>query len=1034
MQSEAKINDQPDVERAVPAEVAQWVERLDALYQDFPRRIQPEEWTMLFRESVCLDPAYAKDILYEGLFYLKTHPWVPQRVYGTLENQFHILDRQRELENVFPPAYLIQLSARILTPDLFPFSLFSTFEESASTYDSFLDKCSRLMDNWNRSQVDVVKNLLEGLQEEAVSHPVTVLFQQLLDWDPFFADVSHVVPDTDMETIAQDIYQVAVQYPHAEITAVLLAHLQEARGNLEKAASLYHTAGGFWSDLGMLRCMFKTGNYSAVEDAFRRSEVLYPGCRIFAQIRKSGYQMLLDSYLPETEDSPLSVPDALICAKAYLILNQPETGWKLLQEKGIADQEDPGEELLLFIGEYKMALQLSQKAVQIWEGLTTPEIQQKSPQVSARAFYHLANFNMTSGKIPSASWYNQQAGSLPGPDAFLIRLQAARLCYMNYLFEDALELCYALQRMHPASGEICLLKGRIYAAIGQKEKGFDFLEVYSSLTIFTEDSLLAYMDACMETGNLAQADIGLHSWLRQADPDWQTYYQAAYQLKKGRPEQAGDLLKKVIAKKELADEPDLAARTFADMALVCAKKSQYDLGVKYAQRAIQSAKDQRPYFVRMGDVLALFGEIEKADEAYQKAIHLDPRYVPAFYAKAILLIEQKNEPNQAAPLLEEACRIYPQHLKAHRYLGKIYAENKEWEKALIQYRHQSAIAGDFELLLYQGDILGRLGRFREALDMYEEACRQKKDNALAWCQRGQVLMTLGDMDMAISCFRIGMSYYPETSDIPECYYENLATTFARMKKYTRIYQICDEQIREKINPSGALFRKGFYYCLNKRFEDAIHLYREMLQQEPKAPEEIYNRIGQVYFNGLEDEKRAERAWKKAIKVSMDRKPALAESLFQASAPLVWAGKKSVIRRYKKILSVKGDDLRTNLSLGEALVRFNKKEAAEPYLKKAMDQILQEFPDHYFYNKNKTFMARAFMALGEEEKALQCLDEALAHPPCLCCPSEKCYEALYLKGLVLKRQNKGEEAAPLFQEARQLNPLDRRYREPDKEIT
>lgn len=76
--------------------VGLWMEQVRALYQDFARRIQPENWQNLLSQPVCHEPdtrAEAEDAL---LHFLMEHYHLPQAVWQALDAHYHFSDRAEE--------------------------------------------------------------------------------------------------------------------------------------------------------------------------------------------------------------------------------------------------------------------------------------------------------------------------------------------------------------------------------------------------------------------------------------------------------------------------------------------------------------------------------------------------------------------------------------------------------------------------------------------------------------------------------------------------------------------------------------------------------------------------------------------------------------------------------------------------------------------------------------------------------------------------------------------------------------------------
>jgi len=88
--------------------------------------------------------------------------------------------------------------------------------------------------------------------------------------------------------------------------------------------------------------------------------------------------------------------------------------------------------------------------------------------------------------------------------------------------------------------------------------------------------------------------------------------------------------------------------------------------------------------------------LSRAEQGHRRAIEVDPRFTPAMYALAILLVFESEKPLDARDLLEDYLEIERSDIKARFLLARVYVELGDDEGALGLYKEIGDIAGNEE--------------------------------------------------------------------------------------------------------------------------------------------------------------------------------------------------------------------------------------------------------------------------------------------------------------------------------------------------
>ena len=86
--------------------------------------------------------------------------------------------------------------------------------------------------------------------------------------------------------------------------------------------------------------------------------------------------------------------------------------------------------------------------------------------------------------------------------------------------------------------------------------------------------------------------------------------------------------------------------------------------------------------------------IEAAEAGYRRALHVDPRYTPAMYALAVILIFENQSPAEAADYLEEYLKIERSDISARFLLARAYLSGGRDGDALRLYDQIIRLSAD----------------------------------------------------------------------------------------------------------------------------------------------------------------------------------------------------------------------------------------------------------------------------------------------------------------------------------------------------
>ncbi len=174
--------------------------------------------------------------------------------------------------------------------------------------------------------------------------------------------------------------------------------------------------------------------------------------------------------------------------------------------------------------------------------------------------------------------------------------------------------------------------------------------------------------------------------------------------------------------------------------------------------------------------------------------------LPAFSASAFLergeTLFIQNQPKDAAPLLESALSDDPSNEKIYLYLGIIYQQLGDLDKAIDILKRGTAIATSYrDLMFYNiGNDMFSRKQYALAEQAYSEALGANKDLAEGYLNRANARMQLQSYDGAVDDYTVFLQLQPQDPQRPKI--EEVIRLLRQMKE-ARIKQQQDELARQK---------------------------------------------------------------------------------------------------------------------------------------------------------------------------------------------------------------------------------------------
>lgn len=139
------------------------------VYEDFSRRMKPQQWKELISQPVCQDLETQKEAGWALIGFLMDHIHLPHSCYKILDEAFGWMDASEELYAHFPEGFVRYLSDRIEEEDSFRYDKTPVREDF--DYDTFFENFFRLRTAIGEKDRGRVEKVMEELDTMGMEHP-----------------------------------------------------------------------------------------------------------------------------------------------------------------------------------------------------------------------------------------------------------------------------------------------------------------------------------------------------------------------------------------------------------------------------------------------------------------------------------------------------------------------------------------------------------------------------------------------------------------------------------------------------------------------------------------------------------------------------------------------------------------------------------------------------------------------------------------------------------------------------------------------
>ena len=467
--------------------------------------------------------------------------------------------------------------------------------------------------------------------------------------------------------------------------------------------------------------------------------------------------------------------------------------------------------------------------------LTPPSAAEQNSTVDPLYMRTQADYHYSVGEALSMEGQRQKAIEafkmtlLYDADSSAVRLRLAAEYLKAGMVTEAVEQAVEVTKKNANNLEAHMLLGGLYSTMKLYPKAIENYEIVLKLDKNNNEAPL-YLGAVYSEQKLHDKAIRyFESLAKKSDyPNVHLIYYYMGRVRLDQPEVKYQKAAEQAFKKSLEAKPGFADAAIALSALYSREKKEKES----TELLINFQKNQGPN-TRVAEILAQFYmEAGKYDEAYEQLEYLEGAddALNVKLKMALILIEKKIY-DKATVKLEEILREAPESDKVRFYLGAVYEETKQEEKAIVQYRKIPAGSRFYsDAVTHAAYLLKSNSKIDEGIKLLEKAIADKKSQPQVYSMYASLLEEKGELVKALSVMQNAVKTFPEEAQV-HFYYGTLQDKTGEKEEVV----ITMKKVLE-LNPNhiqGLNYLAYTWAEKGENMDEAEALARRALKLEPK---------------------------------------------------------------------------------------------------------------------------------------------------------------------------------------------------------
>lgn len=990
-----------------------WIDEVEKLYQDILCRNKAEYWQELLSDPVCEALDTSLEAREKLIVFLMDHIYLSHQIWKMIDEAFEITTDIQSLQDKFPTNFLNYMKYYVENDTFIDYDLFTCSAREGETLnaDGYIDGYMNVKRGIDNGEAEDALRLLDDLKAFHMYHP--------------YEDVERLrffIEKEQYEKGARIAEELLQKYPDCDYVCLHAAKIKWHLGEKELAYSL-------WQKLLEKDPQHYMAKYYSVKHLMETKDYFTARGLLIELLRVDGNNEELNNFIHIVNEALIKeFREILEAGKEDERLTRDEMmvklGWCLLQNKHMEEAEElmgslskEGEQaydyyylysqILYRMDRYEEAVPYILKWMEFFDGLSADGTEETDKRLSEQCaahgmlsycYYQLgreeegdeeAKRAVESATTPRDYWEN-------------MRYRANQLLTVKQ-YEKAVDVCDRLlsedEGYYPAyliRQEACYYMRKAQQVV---DDYYDAIRIYPgyyrpylfAAKIFFHYS--QYEDAKSVVDRARENQVEFSAEMK--------LYEIKILRNLAESKEERELPKQLIAEltEQLKDENcdiDDKSEVFYERGLLYWDDNEYEEALKYFGEVTDADPDGPAAYYCIGCIYQDMNREEEAIQNFEKVLQMDMRYRNtldklfriyrrryqsknrrADYEKALYYVNKNIELSEDNDPYFERALIYDDAME-------IESAIKDYETYLKDYPDSRAAYGNM------GFGYRAMGKYKKAIECFEKAkelMEKKDESSSVYYQSAKCYMALEEYDKALNDAMEGHTLFPDDED----FLDLLAEIYVKTEQY-------DEAISyyEKVNAMSydSYHSIADIWHLQGREEEEIRTFERALREVPEDKKSrIYGRLGDYYYYRLDYEKSIEN-YLKAIEIETDE--------WQ-----LYLHEKNLAQPYY----LAGDY-----------------EKAKEHAKKALEYFYKSGYEEENYlaytSRSATRLSQfgwLYLCLGEKEKAKQYFEKMDQVPPCRFCEYKKCYEGVVNLGRYYASIGEYEKALEMLEEALRRKP-------------
>lgn len=1039
-----------------------WIDKMDAVYQDFKTRGDVNAWKELLADEICENLDTSIDARNAAINYLLSHFYLPMEIWQCLDREFEFVADSEQLKEHFPEDFLNYVKHYTQNKYWVNFDRFAKREGAEQmNVDAYIRTYLDTKNFSDRQDFENAARKFEELAAYGVWYPLEEVEKMRLLEARGDAEKALELADWLSRECQKEesIYAADKEY-----ILPVCGTIKWNAGDKEGAFALWSSVPeAIDSKFGMIKYYLESEDTAekAKDIAMDIWELDGSNERIEQYVIRAN-ELILGKFQRQLEKAQTQEEKDKISVEMAWCHFQNQNAQKAVE---ILDTIDPGEDIYYSYHNLKgralAALGKNAQAVpelRLWLSLILKTADDGSEEAKKRLRRKGTAYLMLGHCLMKEKEYEEAVEMLRFAEEenkeLYDKFGAMSILAETYIamqeYERAADKCDRILRMDPKYYPAYLLRQEACFKMRRAQQVVDdyyrAIEIYPS---FYKPYLLAakvfflysqYQDAKGVIDRAREAQVEFSDDLKLLEVK---ILRNLAQTDEERG-QALEILKKLseeVQPKE-TDIEDLSEIDY-ETALLYWDNRSMDLAIRYVKKAIAQNPSRNQYLMIQGDMLRDLKKFEEALKSYQAA-RSDYGNTPGYFHSVGCCYSGMGNSEKMVECFEKALEIDPNYRGLNERIADYemdrYSEDSDeahFEKALEYINKEVAINERCYSLVCRGLIYMDGMRLAEAIEDFEKALTYQPEDWAAHNNLGCCYKYLGQYEKAIEELEKSAKIVERTGIKKTLPYTNLADIYEITRQYEKAIECYEEALKTDRERIYFYQKIGEMYFYLGDYENSIHYFE--IYGEKCGGKRYCIKIGDCYV-AMGNLKKAKNYYEQAISEKKQNPVSLYDAYNAYAEHMVDIFEyKQVIKRLDQIeravvkLSAKiSASSRARHWLLKAqtyymLHKFSKAadcgaKAKEFYLKGAVSEEA-----YLNYGRERLWrMARigeCYMYMGQSEKALAMFRKMSDCQRCTHCTEPQCYEGLRDMGIYYSVMGDVEKALLYYGKALEICPCD-----------